>query len=343
LDRIADGTTVTTVEELEVWVKEKGHPVLDMEPMEAKQREEAPEAEPADDVIAQAEAVVEKAIAKEEKPAPKEEKPAAPAPAPKAEATAAPKTKAATPAPAGSVEARVERLEHAITTLIGSLVGALAEIGEVDVSQVAIPTKAALPAEVQPEPEPEVAPKIELPPDQPWLAEGTRTALAKESWTGSVRVARIGATAAEGGTRTSVVVVGGETAMPFLDFEGQFPNDPVIAIEIKNRRPDDWSPLLLEKWGDVMNDPGEWAKAAEKAGADMILLNLMLNDADGNPTTPEDAVAAVRKVLEATGLPLAVFGPGQGDADNALLVPISDTFKGERLLLGVCEDKNYTW
>jgi acetyl-CoA decarbonylase/synthase complex subunit delta len=285
--------------------------------------------------------VVEKAIAKEEKPAPKEEKPAAPAPAPNAEATAAPKTKAATPAPAGSVEARVERLEHAITTLIGSLVGALAEIGEVDVSQVAIPTKAALPAEVQPEPEPEVAPKIELPPDQPWLAEGTRTALAKESWTGSVRVARIGATAAEGGTRTSVVVVGGETAMPFLDFEGQFPNDPVIAIEIKNRRPDDWSPLLLEKWGDVMNDPGEWAKAAEKAGADMILLNLMLNDADGNPTTPEDAVAAVRKVLEATGLPLAVFGPGQGDADNALLVPISDTFKGERLLLGVCEDKNY--
>jgi acetyl-CoA decarbonylase/synthase complex subunit delta len=136
-------------------------------------------------------------------------------------------------------------------------------------------------------------------------------------------------------------VVGGETAMPFLDFEGSFPNKPAIAIEIKDRRPDDWSELLIGKWGDVMDDPGEWAKAAEAAGADMILLSLSLNDADGNPTTPEDAVASVRKVLEATGLPVAVFGPGQVDADNTLLVPISDSFKGERLLLGVCEDKNY--
>ncbi len=339
LDKIADGTVVTTVEELEAWVKEKGHPVLEMEPMEAKQREVAPEAEAADDVITQAEAVVEKAIAREEKPAPKEEKPAVPEPVPTPKAEAPAPTPPQKPAPAGSVEARVERLERAITTLIGSLVGALSEIGEVDISQVAIPATAAPPVEVKVEPE--AAPKIEIPPDQPWLAEGTRTALAKESWTGSVRVARIGATAEEGGTRTSVVVVGGETAMPFLDFEGEFPNEPIIAIEIKNRRPDDWSPLLLEKWGDVMDDPGEWAKAAEKAGADMILLSLMLNDADGNPTTPEAAVAAVRKVLEATGLPLAVFGPGQVDADNALLVPISDTFKGERLLLGVCEDKNY--
>jgi acetyl-CoA synthase len=339
LDKIADGTTVTTVEELEAWVKEKAHPVLDMEPMEAKQREAAPQAEPAEDVIAQAEAVVEKAMAKGEKPAPKEAEAAAPEPAPEPKAAAPAPTPPQTPAPAGSVEARVERLERAITTLIGSLVGALSEIGEVDVSQVVLPSAPAPTVEV--ESEPEATPKVELPPDQPWLAQGTQTDLAKESWTGSVRIASIGATTEEGGTRTNVVVVGGETAMPFLDFEGEFPHKPAIAVEIKNRRPDDWSPLLLEKWGDVMDDPGEWAKAAEAAGADMLLLSLTLNDADGNPTTPEAAVAAVRKVLEATGLPLAVFGPGQVDADNALLVPISDTFKGERLLLGVCEDKNY--
>ena len=178
-------------------------------------------------------------------------------------------------------------------------------------------------------------------PDKPWLAEDTKTDIVKESWTGSVRTVQIGATAEEGGTRTSVVTVGGETAMPFMDFEGEMPNKPVVAIEIKNRRPDDWSELLTKEWGEVMDDPGEWAKAAEKAGAEMILLGLALNDAEGNPTKPEDAVAAVKKVLEATGLPVAVFGPGQAEADNELLVPISDTFKGERLLLGVCEDKNY--
>jgi acetyl-CoA decarbonylase/synthase complex subunit delta len=135
--------------------------------------------------------------------------------------------------------------------------------------------------------------------------------------------------------------VGGETAMPFMHFEGEIPNQPALAIEIKDRRPDDWSEILMEKWGDVMDDPGEWAKAAEAAGADMILLSLSMNDTEGKPTKPEDAVAAAKKVLEATGLPVAVFGPGQVDADNNLLVPISDAFKGERLLLGVCEDKNY--
>ncbi|MBN1667897.1 MAG: CO dehydrogenase/CO-methylating acetyl-CoA synthase complex subunit beta, partial [Anaerolineales bacterium] len=338
VDRIADGDVVTTVEEIEAWVKEKDHPVLDMGPMAPKA---AREPQPEDDTIAQAEAVVEKAMVKEEKPAPQEQ-PKAPALAaalPKAE-TPPPAPKAAPAAPAGSVEQRVERLERAVTALIQSLVGALAEIGEVDPAQVAAVPKAQ-PA-MAPIPEVEAVPaQVELPQDQPWLAEGTRTDLAKEKWPGSVRVVQIGATAAEGGTRTSVVKVGGETAMPFLGFEGDMPHRPVIAMEIKDRRPDDWSELLQKQWGEAMNDPGEWAKAAEKAGADMLLLTLSLKDAAGNPTKPEDAVAAVRKVLAATGLPLAVFGPGQAEVDNNLLVPISDAFKGERLLLGLCEDKNY--
>jgi acetyl-CoA decarbonylase/synthase complex subunit delta len=129
--------------------------------------------------------------------------------------------------------------------------------------------------------------------------------------------------------------------MPFMEFEGEVPNAPVIAIEIKDRRPDDWSELLLEEWGSAIDDPASWAKAAEAAGADLLLLSLSLNDADGNPNTPEKAVAAVRSVLEASGLPLIVFGPGQAEVDNELLVPIADEFKGERLLLGICEDKNY--
>jgi acetyl-CoA decarbonylase/synthase complex subunit delta len=129
--------------------------------------------------------------------------------------------------------------------------------------------------------------------------------------------------------------------MPFLDVEGELGRAPAIAIEIQDRKPDDWSPLLAEAWGDAMNDPGEWAKAAEKAGADLILLQLSLTDADGNPNTPENAVTAVRKVLAATGLPLIVLGPGQVDADNELLVPVAEAAVGERIVLGVCEEKNY--
>jgi len=119
------------------------------------------------------------------------------------------------------------------------------------------------------------------------------------------------------------------------------PHRPVIAIEIQDRRPDDWSPLLMDAWGDAVNDPAQWAQAAEKAGADLIVLQLSLEDGNGNATAPEKARSVVRKVLEATGLPLVVFGPGQVDADNELLVAVAEEAAGERALIGVCEEKNY--
>ena len=165
--------------------------------------------------------------------------------------------------------------------------------------------------------------------------------IPKESWTGSVREITIGATAEEGGTRTHTVTIGGETTMPYLHFEGSIPHHPALAIEIVDRKPDDWSPLLEKVWGETMNDPAAWAKAAEQAGADMIYLQLSLTTADGQPNTPENARAVVREVLDATGLPLGVAGPGQADVDNELLVAVAEEAKGERILLGICEEANY--
>ncbi len=157
----------------------------------------------------------------------------------------------------------------------------------------------------------------------------------KEKWTGQVREITLGATAAEGGTRAKTVTIGGETTLPFLHFEGQLPHPPVIAIEIKSKKPEDWSPLLAEAWGEAMNDTASWAKAAEAASADVILLTLTADD------TPESAVAALKAVLGASGLPVMVFGPGQAEKDNELMVPVAEAGAGERLVLGVCEDKNY--
>lgn len=165
--------------------------------------------------------------------------------------------------------------------------------------------------------------------------------IVKDKWPGSVRKVTFGATAAEGGTRTKTITVGGETSLPFMHFEGPVPNRPVIGLEIRDRRPDDWSPLLLKEWSEVIDDPAQWAKAGEAAGADLIQMTLSLTDKNGNPNTPEAAVAAVKAVLGATGLPLIVFGPGQVEMDNALLVPVAEATKGERLVLGICEDKNY--
>jgi acetyl-CoA decarbonylase/synthase, CODH/ACS complex subunit delta len=165
--------------------------------------------------------------------------------------------------------------------------------------------------------------------------------LVKDNWPGAVRPITLGATTAEGGTRAFAVTVGGQKALPFLHFEAETPHRPVLAIEIRDQHPADWSPLLRQAWGDVMDNPAEWAQAAEAAGADLLQLTLSLTTAAGEPNNPAAAVAAVKAVLAASPLPLIVFGPGQADMDNELLVAVAEATKGERIALGICEDKNY--
>ena len=173
------------------------------------------------------------------------------------------------------------------------------------------------------------------------MAMTMKVEIPKEKWAGKVREVTIGATAAEGGTRAKAITIGGESTLPFLHFDGAIPHRPALAVEIKDRRPDDWSPLLVEAWGEAMADPADWARAAEAANADVLVLTLSLTRAGGSPNTPENARAVVRKVLNASGLPLAVFGPGQAEKDNELIVPVAEEGKGERMLIGICEDKNY--
>jgi acetyl-CoA decarbonylase/synthase complex subunit delta len=91
--------------------------------------------------------------------------------------------------------------------------------------------------------------------------------IPKDKWPGSIKAVSIGATATEGGTRAMSVTVGGQTTLPYLQFEAQTPNKPAVAIEIKSRKPDDWSPLLAEVWGEAMEDPAQWAKKSRRGGS----------------------------------------------------------------------------
>ena len=88
--------------------------------------------------------------------------------------------------------------------------------------------------------------------------------IPKDSWAGQVKAITLGATAADGGTRSNSVTVGGQQSLPFMHFEHPAPHPPRVAVEIKDRRPDDWSELLLDTWSAVMDDPGAWANAAQK-------------------------------------------------------------------------------
>ncbi len=166
--------------------------------------------------------------------------------------------------------------------------------------------------------------------------------IPKETFTGKIREVTLGATKEQGGTRKRTVTVGGETTLPFLHFEGEIPNPPAVAVEITDRFPADWSPLLIQAWGEkVMSDPALWAVKAEEAGADIIMIRLTGLSSNDQPYPPQEAATIVQRVLEATGLPLIVRGPGQPERDNELLTAVADKTAGERIALGLCEDKNY--
>ena len=82
-----------------------------------------------------------------------------------------------------------------------------------------------------------------------------------EKWTGKIHEVKLG------GNGRKSVVVGGETTLPFLQFEGKIPNKPLIAIEVQDQKPTDWSPHLMSTWGDALDNPGTWAKKAMEYGA----------------------------------------------------------------------------
>ncbi|GAF91544.1 unnamed protein product, partial [marine sediment metagenome] len=163
-----------------------------------------------------------------------------------------------------------------------------------------------------------------------------------EKWSAPVNTVAVGATSAEGGTRTSTVAVGGATTLPFLHFEGDTPNPPVIAMEVLDRKPDEWAQPLEQALGKVAGDPAQWAKACvDEFGADLICLRLLSAHPDNQDTSPDDAVAAVKAVLGAVGVPLIIWGCGHADKDNELMPRVSEAAAGENCLLGAAEEDNY--
>lgn len=164
----------------------------------------------------------------------------------------------------------------------------------------------------------------------------------KEKWTNAINSLTIGATAADGGSRTDSVTVGGETTLPFLDFEGSIPHRPVIAFEVLDFLPEEWPDVLKEPYADVLGDPAAWAKKCEQEyGADLICLKLRSLHPDWGDTAPEAAPEKVRAILEAVGVPLIIWGCDDADKDNQALPLCSQAAAGENCLMGFATEDNY--
>jgi acetyl-CoA decarbonylase/synthase complex subunit delta len=140
----------------------------------------------------------------------------------------------------------------------------------------------------------------------------------KESYTGSIKEITLG-------KGDKAVTVGGEACYPFYNFEGDVPHKPVIAMEVWDKEPDDWSEAALSYFKDVVSDPAAWAKkCVDEFGAELIALQLKSTDPHSENTSPEEAAAMVKKVLAAIDVPLIVWGTGSIEKDEEVLKKVAE-------------------
>ncbi|MHB9028051.1 MAG: acetyl-CoA decarbonylase/synthase complex subunit delta [Candidatus Latescibacterota bacterium] len=156
-----------------------------------------------------------------------------------------------------------------------------------------------------------------------------------EKWMNSIMEVAIGS----GPNR---ITVGGQKTLPFLNFEGETPHRPVIAMEVLDIEPDDWDPTLTAPFGDALRDPAAWAKkCVGDFGADMICISLVGVHPDFGDLSPEHAVNVVTALAEAVSVPLIVWGCGVAEKDNTVMPAVAEALQGKNALLGTATTDNY--
>jgi len=146
-----------------------------------------------------------------------------------------------------------------------------------------------------------------------------------KSYPGKVTQVKLG-----GGTRKTIYL-GGQKAL--YRFEEPQPNPPTIAFDVFD------IPLPLprpirEHFGDVMEDPVEWAKKAiNKYNADMITLHLIGTGSRVMDKSPREAAKNVEDVLQAVDVPLVISGSGDPEKDPIVLEKAAEVAEDERCLL----------
>jgi acetyl-CoA decarbonylase/synthase complex subunit delta len=163
----------------------------------------------------------------------------------------------------------------------------------------------------------------------------------KETWTHRVQTVTLGALPKDGGTRTRVLRLGGETTLPFLLDEGEMPNPPAVALEVWDAEPQDLPEPYRQALGGAAKDPAAWAARAEGFGADAVVLRLASAHPDSRNTPVDAALKTVDAVRKATGLPLVVWGCGNTEKDNDLLPRGAQLLRGENALLASATQENY--
>jgi len=156
----------------------------------------------------------------------------------------------------------------------------------------------------------------------------------KENYTGKIYTVQIG-------TGAQAVTIGGATALPFLRFEGSFPNKPALALEITDSAPADWPETVKKAIGGAASSPVQWAKFCQQNGADMVALRLMGTHPDQQNRSAEDAARIAGEVAAAIDIPLILLGSGHAEKDGQVLQAAAAATRGKNCAIGKAVEENY--
>lgn len=144
------------------------------------------------------------------------------------------------------------------------------------------------------------------------------------------------------GKDSSVIEIGGENSLPFLSFEGELPNRPVIACEIQDSPPDDWPDSVKKMYQDVSSSPVTWAQyCQDELKAQSIALRLVSTHPDRENRSAEEAAKTVQDVLAAVNVPLIILGSNHIEKDATVLVAASEAASGSNCIIGKAQEGNY--
>jgi acetyl-CoA decarbonylase/synthase complex subunit delta len=159
--------------------------------------------------------------------------------------------------------------------------------------------------------------------------------IPKTAYSGKIREITLG-------KGDKAVKIGGETAYPFYLFEGQMPNLPKIAMEVYDLPPEDWPEAAMEPFVGVTEDPVAWAqKCIKDYGAEMICLQLLSTDPNGENRPAAEAAKVVKKVADAIDVPLIVWGTANHDKDTEVLRAVAEAVQDKPLILGPVEEADH--
>ncbi|MHB8172510.1 MAG: acetyl-CoA decarbonylase/synthase complex subunit delta [Thermincolia bacterium] len=158
--------------------------------------------------------------------------------------------------------------------------------------------------------------------------------ILKERWTSKVAELEIG-------IGDKAVKVGGETTLPYLTFEGEVPNKPIVALEVTDVEPEELPEILATPWAGVINDPAAWAKKVAEYGADAVCLRLDSAHPDKGNRSAQEVAATAKAVADATDLPLIVLGCGVDEKDAEIMPAVAEAIAGKNALLGCANSENY--